>query len=127
MWLRDEFELQGEALTTALTASNVFRRPPGVLGSMWGPNWKPQADCFGFRKSWTHSVLVTLRDSDHPIMNDIWCTIKTTALRYRVVVMIQDVAKDTNPHAYTSKGARLLATQPQSTTRSQTRAMWMNS
>jgi hypothetical protein len=37
-------------------------------------------------------------------------TIKTTALRHRVVVMIQDADKDTTPNAYTSKGARLLAT-----------------
>ena len=35
VWLRDEFDLQGEAVTTALTASNVFSQPPGVVGSAW--------------------------------------------------------------------------------------------
>ena len=43
-------------------------------------------------------------------MKTIWQTIKTTALRHRVVVMIQDADKATTPNAYTSKGARLLAT-----------------
>ena len=110
VWLRDEFDLQGEAVTTALTASNVFNQPPGVVGSAWGPDWQPQVDCFGFGTSWSHSVLLTLHGSNHIVMRDIWQTIKTTALRHRVVVMIQDADKDTTPNAYTSKGARLLAT-----------------
>ena len=72
VWLRDEFDLQGEAVTTALTASNVFSQTPGVVGSAWGPDWKPQVDRLGFRTSWTHSVLVTVHDSHHPVMKDIW-------------------------------------------------------
>ena len=43
-------------------------------------------------------------------MKDIWYAIRNTALRHRVVVVIQDVDKNTTPAMYTSQGARLLAT-----------------
>ena len=58
VWLHDEFDLKGEAVTTALTASDVFHRPPGVVGSTWGPDWHPQVDHFGLSTSWPHSVFV---------------------------------------------------------------------
>jgi hypothetical protein len=54
VWLRDASDLQGEAVTTALTASNVFHQPPGVVGSAWGKAWLPQVDRFGLHTSWTH-------------------------------------------------------------------------
>jgi hypothetical protein len=127
LWLRDEFDLQGEAVTTALTASNVFPQPPGVVGSNWGPDWHPKVDHFGPRTSWTHSVLVTLRATALPIMQEIWHTIANTARRHRVVVMIQDVDKDTTPDAYTSHRARLLATFAPGTLAFGHAAGWNNS
>jgi hypothetical protein len=59
-------------------------------------------------------------------MKAIWQTIKTTALRHRVVVTIQDVDKDTTPNACTSKGARLLATFPPGTIAFGHAAGWNN-
>jgi len=46
-WLRDAFDIHQEVCTSAITASNIFDKPPQVVGNMWtglGLQWRRTSD-----------------------------------------------------------------------------------
>lgn len=100
VWIRDKLNIQGEAMTTALTFSIAFPEPPTVLNSHRLPQgtrdwlWLQEQilDDNWSSTPWPHSVLLTLDEHSDGALTHVWRKVNATSQAgHRVAVVLQEV------------------------------------
>ena len=108
-WLRDNFDLQQEILTSAITLSDVFDKPPGVVGQQWQHGtWQCHSDYVSSPRC-NVPCLAVLNENTAGSLQATLAAFHQASQHTRIVLVLQEAATQPANSSRPWKPARSIA------------------